>query len=200
MLKDFTAAMKERRTFYGISPESGVSDKRIYEVLKEAVLHAPSAFNSQSARVVLLLGKHHKKLWDITLEELKKVVPEKQFPSTKEKIGSFANGYGSVLFFDDEAVIKGLQENFPLYKDNFANWAQQSNGILQYLVWTSLVIEGFGASLQHYNPLIDDAVKKQFDILENWRLIAQMPFGVPVQSPGEKTFLPVEERLIVFQD
>ena len=199
MLKDFTTAIKERRSFYNISPESKISDERINEVIKEAILHAPSPFNSQSARVVLLLGEHHKKLWDITLEELKKIVPEEKLQPTKEKIDSFANGYGSVLFFDDETIVKGLQENFPRYKDNFPFWAQQANGILQYLVWTSLVIEGFGVSLQHYNPLIDNAVKKQWSILENWKLIAQMPFGVPLQPPGEKSFLPIEERLIVFQ-
>ena len=198
MQKDFSSAMKERRTFYGISPESKVSDERINEVIRDAILHAPSAFNSQSARVVLLLGNHHKKLWEITLEELGKIVPEERFQPTREKIDSFASGYGSVLFFDDESIVKSLQENFPLYKDNFPIWAQQANGMLQYLIWTSLVIEGFGASLQHYNPLIDDAVKKQWDITKSWKLIAQMPFGVPVHPPDEKSFLPIEERFMVF--
>ena len=199
MLKDFKSAMKERRSFYGISPTSRVSDERVNEVIKDAILHAPSAFNSQSARVVLLLGEHHKKLWDITMEELQKIVPAEQLQSTKDKIDSFASGYGSVLYFDDETIVKGLQEKFPTYKDNFPTWAQQANGMLQYLIWTSLVTQGFGASLQHYNPLIDNAVKKQWDIKESWKLIAQMPFGVPVQPPDEKTFLPVEERFMVFQ-
>ena len=198
MLKDFKTAIKERRTFYGISPESKVSDERINEVIMEAILHAPSAFNSQSARVVLLLGAHHKKLWDITMEELKKIVPAERLQPTKDKIDSFANGYGSVLFFDDEAIVKDLQEKFMLYKDNFPVWAEQANGMLQYLVWTSLVIEGFGASLQHYNPLIDEPVKNQWDISDNWKLIAQMPFGVPTQPPGEKSSVPVEERLVIF--
>ena len=199
MSKDFYTAMKERRTFYSISSESTISDERINEVLKEAILHTPSAFNSQSARVVLLLGEHHKKLWDITLDELQKIVPADRLESTKEKTDSFANGYGSILFFDDESVIKGLQERFPAYKENFPIWAQQANGMLQYLVWTSLVMEGFGVSLQHYNPLIDSSVKKQWGISETWKLAAQMPFGVPVQPPGEKSFLPVAERFLVFQ-
>ena len=199
MVKCFYSAIKERRSFYDITPESRVSDERIEEVIGDAVLHSPSAFNSQSARVVLLLGEHHKKLWEITMEELRRVVPAERFQSTKEKIDSFSNGYGSVLFFDDETIVKGLQEKFPIYKANFPIWAEQANGMLQYLIWTSLVIEGFGASLQHYNPLIDNVVKKQWDISESWKLTAQMPFGVPAGPPGEKTYLPMEERLMVYK-
>lgn len=47
MKKDFYEAIKERRTFYGISKEALVSDDRIKEVIEHAVKHTPSAFNSQ---------------------------------------------------------------------------------------------------------------------------------------------------------
>ena len=198
MLKDFSSAIKERRTFYNITPESKITNEQIKKTIEEAVLRAPSAFNSQSARVVLLLGEHHKKLWDITKEKLMKIVPTEQAQATKEKLDSFANGYGSVLYFDDETVVKGLQEQFPLYKDNFPNWAQQANGMLQYIIWTSLTIEGFGASLQHYNALIEEEVRKQWNISQNWKLNAQMPFGVPSKQPDEKTFSPLEKRFLIF--
>jgi predicted oxidoreductase (fatty acid repression mutant protein) len=198
MAKDFFTAIKERRSYYDISPASNIPDERIEELVQEALLHAPSAFNSQSARVVLLLNQHHKKFWSITLEALRKIVPAEKFKPTEDKIASFANGYGTVLFFDDTSVVKALQAKFPTYSDNFPIWAQQANGILQYVVWTSLEIEGLGASLQHYNPLVDDAVKKEWNVEDSWQLIAQMPFGVPVESPGEKSFLPLEDRLVVF--
>ncbi|KRU28274.1 nitroreductase [Clostridium sporogenes] len=99
MRKDFYEAIKERRTFYGISKEALVSDDRIKEVIEHAVKHTPSAFNSQSARVVLLLGDKHDKLWSITKEALRKIVPEDKFGSTEEKINSFASGYGTILYF-----------------------------------------------------------------------------------------------------
>jgi predicted oxidoreductase (fatty acid repression mutant protein) len=200
MAKDFFTAIKERRSYYDISPESNIPDERIEELVQEALLHAPSAFNSQSARVVLLLNQHHKKFWSITLEALRKIVPAEKFKPTEDKIASFANGYSTVLFFDDTSVVKELQAKFPTYSDNFPIWAQQANGILQYVVWTSLEIEGLGASLQHYNPLVDDAVKKEWNIADSWQLIAQMPFGVPIESPGEKSFLPLEDRLVVCKD
>ncbi|MCL2569007.1 MAG: nitroreductase family protein [Oscillospiraceae bacterium] len=198
MSKDFYAAIKERRSFYKISSEAKVSDKRISEVIEDAILHVPSAFNSQSARVILLLEKHHQKLWDLTKEALVKIVKPEKWAQTENKINSFAGGYGTVLYFDDETIVKGLQESFPLYADQFPAWAQQSNGMLQYMIWTSLQVEGFGASLQHYNPLIDQAVKEVWRISDSWRLIAQMPFGIPTAHPEEKSVLPIEERFSVY--
>lgn len=199
MSKDFYSAIQDRRTIYGIGNQPAISDERILEVIEQAVKDAPSAFNSQSGRVVLLLGDQHHKLWDITKETLRKIVPAENFSQTEEKINSFRSGYGSVLFFEDQSVIEDLQAKFSLYKDNFPVWSQHSSGMLQYIIWTSLEIEGLGASLQHYNPLIDDEVKKQWNIPEKWKLIAQLPFGNPTAPAGEKQFMPLEDRIKVFQ-
>ena len=69
----------------------------------------------------------------------------------------------------------------------------------QYVVWTALEIEGFGASLQHYNELIEEQVKKEWNVPGNWKLISQMPFGKPVGKPDEKQFQPLEDRIKVFK-
>jgi uncharacterized protein len=122
---------------------------------------------------------------------------EEAFKSTAEKMTGFRSGYGTVLFFEDNNVIAQLQQNFAAYADNFPIWANQSNGMLQLVIWTALEQEGLGASLQHYNPLIDEKVKQEWNIPENWRLIAQMPFGKPTAAPGEKEFQPIEERVKV---
>jgi len=199
MKKDFYEAVSGRRSVYGISKEMVVSDEKIKEVIEYAVKHTPSAFNSQSARVVLLLEKHHDKLWDITKETLKKIVPEDQFSSTEEKINSFGGGYGTVLFFEDMSIIESLQEQFAAYKDNFPVWSSQSSGMHQYVIWTALELEGFGASLQHYNELIEADVKKEWSIPSSWKLIAQMPFGKTVVEPDEKQFQSLEHRIKVFK-
>lgn len=199
MKTDFYTAVEKRRSIYGISKEPVISDERIQEIVKHAVKHTPSSFNSQSGRVVVLLGEHHNKLWDITKETLRKVVGNKSFSSTEEKMQSFRNGYGTMLFFEDNSVIEGLQNRFPLYKDTFPVWSQHSSGMLQFVIWTALEAEGLGASLQHYNPLIDDEVKKEWQIPESWKLIAQMPFGKPTAEAGAKEFLPLEERIKVFK-
>lgn len=199
MAKDFYTAVADRRTFYGISKESVVSDERIKEIIEHAVKHTPSSFNSQSARVVLLLGENHNKLWDITKENLRKIVPADKFSSTESKINSFRNGYGTILFFEDNSIIESLQQQFALYKDNFPIWSQQSSGMHQYVIWTALEIEGFGVSLQHYNELIEADVKKEWSIPNNWKLIAQMPFGKPTAQPDEKQFQPLENRVKIFK-
>lgn len=199
MSKNFYDVVKNRRSIYGLSKESPVSQEKIQEVIEHAINHVPSAFNSQSSRVVVLFGEQHDKLWDITLEELRKIVPPEAFGDTEARIRSFGAGYGTILFFEDQTVIEGLQAQFSLYKDNFPIWSLQSSGMLQYVVWASLHAEGLGASLQHYNPLIDEEVKKTWSIPEKWKLLGQMPMGKPVAEPNEKGFQPVEQRLKVFK-
>ncbi len=198
MAKTFFEAVKARRTYYGIGKEISVSDARIQQVLQEAILHTPSAFNSQSARVVLLLGKEHDALWALTKETLRSLVPADKFAPTEEKINSFQAGYGTVLFFEDQSVVAGLQAQFPLYQDHFPLWSNHSSGMLQFVVWTALEQEGLGASLQHYAPLIDEGVQQKWGVPKNWKLIAQMPFGQPTAAPGDKTFNPIEERFKVY--
>lgn len=199
MEKNFYKAVENRRTIYGISNEVVVSDERIQEVIEHAVKHTPSAFNSQTARIVLLLGDNHKKLWNITKEALRKIVAADKFSETEAKIDSFAAGYGTVLYFEDTEIVKSLQEQFPSYKDNFPIWSKESSGMHQYNIWTSLEIEGFGASLQHYNELIEEAVKKEWDLPQEWEMRAQMPFGKKTAEPGEKDYLPLEERIKIFK-
>lgn len=199
MSKDFLTAVADRRTFYGIGKEAVISDDRIKEIIDHAVKHTPSAFNSQSARVVLLLGKHHDKLWDIAKEALRKVVPADQFSDTENRINSFKSGYGTILFFEDTSVIESLQQQFAIYKDNFPIWSQQASGMHQFVIWTALEAEGFGVSLQHYNELIDTDVKTEWNVPSNWKFIAQMPFGKPTAQPGEKQIQPLEDRVKVFK-
>lgn len=197
-MKDFKQLVEKRRTYYGIEKKSPISDQEIRQIIEHAVKYVPSAFNSQTARVVLLLGENHDMLWEITKDTLRKIVPADQFASTDEKINGFKNGYGTILFFEDESVIEGLQEQFPLYKDNFPVWSLQSSGMLQYTIWVNIEGAGFGASLQHYNPLIDDEVKEKWNLPKNWKLLAQMPFGTPTSEPGEKEFAPIDSRFKVF--
>lgn len=169
------------------------------ELVQEAVKHTPSSFNSQSARLVVLLGGNHDKFWDLTTNTLRAIVPADQFEPTEQKMGAFKSGYGTVLFFEDKKVVEGLQESFPSYAQNFPIWSHHSSGMHQFVVWTALEKEGFGASLQHYNPLIDEEVKKTWSLPDSWQLIAQMPFGKPTAAPGEKQFQPIEERVKVFK-
>jgi len=199
MERTFKEALKHRRSYYSIGNQSPVSDKEIEEIVKYAVTHVPSAFNSQSTRVIILLGENHKKLWSIVKETLRKIIPATAFSATEAKIDSFAAGYASLLYFEDQAAVESLQKAFPLYADNFPIWSQQTSGMHQLAVWTMLEDVGLGATIQHYNPLIDDEVHSTWNIPATWKLIAQMPMGTPTAEPEEKTFQPLDERVKVFK-
>ncbi|CCM02943.1 uncharacterized protein FIBRA_05058 [Fibroporia radiculosa] len=195
---NFLEDLKKRRTIYAISPKSPIPDARIHEIVQQVVLHVPSSFNSQSSRAVVLLKGEHDKLWDIVAEVLKPVVPEGGWPTTEKKIAGFKAGYGTVLFFEDSEPVRKLQEAFPLYQAAFPGWSQHTAGMIQFATWTALELEGFGASLQHYNPLIDEKVRATWNIPATWNLIAEMPFGTPTAAPAEKAFSPIEERVKIY--
>lgn len=200
MDRTFKEALRRRRSFYALAPESPVEDTHIEEIVRFAVKYVPSAFNSQSTRAVLLLHEHHDRLWKIVKRTLQAVVPEDAFARTEEKIRrSFASGYGTILFFEDTSVIRNLQKQFPLYAGNFPTWSEHTSAMHQLTVWTMLEDAGFGASLQHYNPLIDNEVRREWSLPEEWKLIAQMPFGLPISQPEEKSFEPLDTRIRVFR-
>ncbi len=194
---EFNEVLKARRSVYTLDKNIGVSENAIHSLLEEAVLNTPSAFNSQSARVVLLLNKNHDALWSLTKEALRKIVPVEAFKPTDDKINAFNAAFGTILVFEDQAVVKGLMVAFPLYAKNFPVWSKESSGMLQFVIWSQLAQAGLGASLQHYNELIEGDVKKVFDIPASWSLVAQMPFGHQTAPLHEKTYLPLENRLII---
>lgn len=199
MLKQYQDIVSKRRSYYKISNDSVVSDEELEKAIEFVVEHTPSAFNSQSARVVLLLNDNHHKLWDITMEALKKVVPAEKFAPTEQRINSFKAGYGTILFFEDMEVVTELENNFPVYKHNFLTWSKESSGMNQFNMWSSLRALGYGASLQHYNELIESQVKDNWDLPQNWRLVSQMPFGKIIEEPEQKESKPLETRMKIFR-
>ena len=190
---------EQRRSIYALGNQLPVSHEEVVKLVEHAILHTPSSFNSQSTRVIILFGEEHQKLWQIAEDTLRAIVnDDEQFASTKQKMDSFKAGAGTVLFFEDHKAIRALQENAPLYADKFPTWAQHTNAMHQYAVWTALASVGVGASLQHYNPIIDDKVAEAWDVDKDWELVAQLVFGAIEQQAGDKTFEPMEERLKVF--
>ncbi|WP_373740778.1 nitroreductase family protein [Neisseria sp.] len=191
-------AAQTRRSIYALNKNLPLSNAEVVKIIEHAVLHTPSSFNSQSTRVVVLFGAEHEKVWGFVEDALRAIVPADQFEPTKQKLDMFKAGAGTVLFFEDQNVVKGLQEQFPSYAANFPVWAEHADAMHQYAVWTTLAAAGIGANLQHYNPLPDAAIAKEWNIPENWTLRAQMVFGGIAAPAGEKTFQPLEERLKVF--
>lgn len=185
MENPFIDLLKERRSIYALGKNVPLSNEQITELVQKAIKESPTSFNSQTSRAVVLFGDSHDTLWDLTEAALKVVIPEGQdFAPTVGKLNSFRAGYATILFFEDMSIVKNLQEQFALYADNFPVWSEQASGIAQHSVWTALATENVGASLQHYNPLIDNVVHSEWNLSSDWKLRAQMPFG-SIEAPAQ---------------
>lgn len=187
-------SFKKRRTQYALGKNIPLQTDAVDTLIRDAIRHAPSSFNSQSSRAIILFGDQSDRLWDIVRITLRGIVPTEEFPATSKRLDGFSAGAGTVLFFEDQNSIKELQEKFPLYADSFPAYSEQAHGMAQFAVWTALANVNIGASLQHYNPLIDAEVARTWDIPESWKLRAQMPFGSNEKPFGEKSFIPDDTR------
>lgn len=170
----FTDLQQQRRSIYALGNEVSQTPEELFELVKSAVRNSPTAFNNQSVRTIVLTGDAHEKLWRLTAERLKQEVPDEEaYNNTLAKINNaFRVGFGTVLFFTDTSIVKSFEENVPLYAENFYDWSEQGHGIAEYATWLALTEAGLGASLQHYNPLIDKQVSEAFDVPASWRLRA----------------------------
>ncbi|AYW44946.1 nitroreductase family protein [Tetragenococcus koreensis] len=198
-MTNFLNTIKNRRSIYSLGRNTFLSETEIMDLIKEAVKQSPSAFNAQEPRIITLFGDAHEKLWELTEQALEPLTPAEAFENTKQKLAGFKAGLGTAMFFNDVDTTKQLQEQFTLYADNFPAWAEQANGIATANTWTTLAEAGIGANLQHYNPVIDEAVANEWDVPSNWRLRSQLVFGSPEGQAGEKVFLADDERFKVFK-
>ncbi|KZO94019.1 hypothetical protein CALVIDRAFT_539397 [Calocera viscosa TUFC12733] len=145
----FLEVAKERRSYYMLKKGSPIPDSKIIEIVQEALKQAPSSFNSQTSRIVVLFGADHDWLWDTVLEVLKPIAPPEVYPNTVTKVNTcFKSGHGTVLFFEDNSAVKGMQEMYPLYQERFPGWAHETSAIIQFICWCALEQEGLGATLQ----------------------------------------------------
>lgn len=191
---------KKRRSIYALGRNVEQSQDDIANLIKEDIKWAPTPFNNQTTRAVILFNENHEKLWDIVAKRLKSEVPtEAAYQKTLEKINGFKAAFGTVLFYTDKEIVHRFENDFALYADNFADWSEQAQGNAQFAVWTSLAENGIGANLQHYNPLIDDQVKEAFNIPDSWKLRAQLDFGSIEAPAGDKDFIEDSERFRVLK-
>ena len=194
MNSQFNSLAANRRSIYALGDNLSQTPEEIFDLVKQTIKNSPTAFNSQTVRAVVLFGKSSDKVWEIVEDALRKIAKSPDaFEQTKSKIDSFKAGYGTILYFTDTTIVHQLENDYPSYAANFANWAEQGLGGAQQAVWPALAEQGIGASLQHYNPLIDDAIHQVFNLPADWQLRAEMPSGSIEAPAGEKAQLDDEE-------
>lgn len=197
--RGFLQAIQNRRTIYHLSNKPILEDGQLIQLIQQAVREAPSAFNVQSSRIVVLLGKQHELYWSkIVPEALRAAAGEQAVEASQSKLAGFNAGYGTILFFEDESLIKQQQEQFPRYAPSFPIWSRHASGMAQIYTWTLLESEGYGANLQHYGNITVDALRKEYGLPESYQLQSEMVFGYPESPAGEKPYHPDHERVIAY--
>ena len=190
---NFINMIKNRRSVYALNKELPVFPDKVIDLITDSVRYVPDAFDMKSQRVVVVMGKKNTKFWDRVYNSVNAASGGRM---SRDKIDSFSAGFGTILYFYDSGVVPDMQRKYPLYGEQFPDWVMQSNGMLQFAIWTGLGNMGVGASLQHYNPIIDDMVHEMFNVPESWILVAQMPFGgiavLPQEKPTENVSLRVK--------
>ena len=93
-------------------------------------------------------------------------VPKQVLAGTKMKNEQCAAAFGSVLFYEDQQVIRQLQKKILFHAAEFPIWSEQTSGMAQFVVWTALADSGVGASLQHFNPSIETTLRQRILIFQ----------------------------------
>lgn len=197
MNSDTLKFFAKRHSFYDINDKIDISNNELEILISGCLDLYPSSFNSQDARLVLLMGEHHKFFWDIVKDELYKIAFEDKKAQIEQKITGFRAGYGTILFFIDTQITQNLAKTHALFAPQIPTWAEHGNAMLQFMIWTALAQKNIGASLQHYNPLIDDVIKQKFEIPLDWKFIAQMPFGGIEKETKAHEIKNIADRLTV---
>ena len=182
----FVEKLKQRRSIHVLGKKVHLSQTYLAQLILESVRSCPSALNSQSTRIVVLFNDSHHAFWDIVQDVQRRHMPAAIFEAEKLKIQQCQNAFGSILFFEDQTVIRELQKQKPLSAADFPIWSEQTLGMAQFAAWTALSETGLGACLQHYNPTIDHAVADYFSIDCNWKMRAQLVFGSIEKAADEK--------------
>lgn len=199
MSHPFIDSILKRRTQYALGKDLPLPRAEVARLIEDAIRHSPSSYNSQSSRALILFGAHSEKLWGFVYEVLSARTAPDAFTRTANRLRSFQAAAGTILFFEDQEAVRGLQEKNPAIADKFTAFSEHSSGMAQYAVWTALANAGIGASLQHYyEPAVDEQIAATWQVPTTWKIRAQMPFGSNAAPLAAKTFIDDSLRFKVF--
>lgn len=206
--KSYLSLIATRRSTYTLAKEPSILNvDQIHSILSSVLEYSPSSFNCKSPRLVLLLGADHDEYWGTTIPNaLTSIMKshgagEEAIKAATGRLAMFKPAFGTVVFFESSAVVEEQQKNMPQYKDNFPIWSEHATGIAQTNAWSALTNAGYGANLQHYANLGEQALKEKYNLPSDWKPKAELVFGAKTAEPQPKEYNAEEEnknRLHVF--
>ncbi|MHA6252645.1 nitroreductase family protein [Oceanobacillus sp. CAU 1775] len=197
-MSTFVELVEKRRSIYALGTDSEYSKQDIENRIREVVKQVPTAFNSQTTRVVVLFDEANEKFWNHIYDVQKNVLEGEMWDMMSGIMTGAKNGIGTVLFFEDKDAV----EKMPAQGVREEAYKQNNNANAQYGVWLALAEMNLGASLQHFNvgyeQGFDKGTKEMFDLPESYEMLAQMPFGSIEQEVGEKEHIDTDIQVKVF--
>ncbi len=196
-MSKFVELLEKRRSQYAIGANTDITAADVAATLRDVISHVPSAFNSQSSRVVVVSGENNEKLWDLIKEVQSQVLDEGTLNYMTPIMDGARTAVGTVLFFEDrDAVENGIPANDErryVYKNHASANAQLTT-------WLAITELGLGGNLQHFNigyeQGFDRAIRELLDLPESWELVAELPFGSIEAPAAAKEVAPVENLVI----
>lgn len=194
----FIDLVRKRRSIYALGTDSRYTKEEIKVRIREVIKHVPTAFNSQTTRVVLLYDEANTKFWDHIYDVQKDVLKGDVWERMSAVITGAKKGIGTVLFFEDREAVKKM----PTSEARQEAYKQNNSANAQYAVWLALTEMGLGASLQHFNvgyeQGFDKTTKEMFNLPSSYEMLAQMPFGSIEQQPRPKEYIDPNVQVQVF--
>ena len=189
--------IEKRRSNYDLGNNLEISKKDLINLLRKIIYYAPSPFNVQSSKIVLLNKKSHHLLWTTVVEEfLKKNNNGDLLDSDKARIKREDKAYGTILFYKDERVIEEFKEKLDAYEQkSLDSWCIEESAMLQMNIWNELRLRNIGAHIVHFDN-IDEEVSVAFDIDKKYKLVAMMVFGNINQEAAVKPKKDIDKRFI----
>lgn len=189
--------IEKRRSNYDLGNNLEISKKDLINLLRKIIYYAPSPFNVQSSKIVLLNKKSHHLLWTTVVEEfLKKNNNGDLLDSDKARIKREDKAYGTILFYKDEQIIEEFKEKLDDYeKRELDGWCTEESAMLQMNIWNELRLKNIGAHLVHFDN-IDEEISVAFDINKKYKLVAIMVIGSIVQEAAVKPKKDIDKRFI----
>lgn len=199
-MSTFIELVEKRRSIYALGTDSEYSQKEIETRIRKVVKQIPTAFNSQTTRVVVLSDGANAKFWDHIYDVQKDVLEGGMQEWMSGVVTGAKNGMGTVLFFEDKDAVKEM----PAQGIREEAYKQNNNANAQYGVWLALAEMNLGASLQHFNvgyeQGFDKGTKDMFNLPDSYEMLAQMPFGSVEQEVGEKEHIDADVQVKVFSN
>ena len=142
-MSTFVDLVEKRRSIYALGTDSEYSKKDIENRIREVVKQVPTAFNSQTTRVVVLFDEANTKFWDHIYDVQKDILEGGMQEWMSGVVTGAKNGMGTVLFFEDLDAAKQM----PTQGTRTEAYKQNNNANAQYGVWLALSRNGLRRKL-----------------------------------------------------